>query len=115
MNQATPSFVGIVANSSSANNFINDVRKLLKNHSFYLVRRGRNPNRVQFVKDGISRRYTVGLSLRANQSSYFGLYLNPKPNTIGYYDAAYPAELSKAKTVVEGVREIYKQNNIQLS
>ena len=115
MKQTVPTFVGIVTKSETSDNFVKDVRMLLKKHPFHLVRRGMNSNRVQFLKAGKSRRYTVGQSITVEQATYFRLYVNLKPRTIGYRCAEYPLALSAAKAVVRAVYDIYSSHGAKLS
>ncbi len=84
-NNVTPAFLFRVKANRTGDRVINQVRLILKDTDFNLSLKGRNPNRVQFVPAGPDfaerRRYTVGDSLRKNQSTSFSLYLRSKNNS----------------------------------
>lgn len=87
-NNVTPAFLFRVKANRAGEKVIGRVRAILKDTTFNLSLKGRNPDRAQFVPNGpdfsYRRRDTVGRTLRKNQSTSFSLYLRPKATYTNY-------------------------------
>jgi hypothetical protein len=132
--QHVASHVGYAILNKVGEQFLADVRKVLKGTGWHLWARGRNPDRAQFVSASgrapywcggraadfaTRRRYTVGNSLPLRQATYVALYLRqatrnyPAPARVGcssYYSVIVDkgVKLNTAKGMVDAIRKIYE-------